>query len=271
MVGRVTGVGADVADWRTGDLAFVHHPHQSAFTVPAELPVHLPCIPELEPVTGVFAANLETALNVMLDAPFHFGETVVVFGLGTVGMLISLLFKRAGAVRLIGVDPIARRRETALLLGIDYALRPESGPSAGSGQALAEHISSLTEGRGADLVVEASGAEAALQQALGVAADEGSVMVVSWYGTKPVSLELGGHFHRGRVRLISSQVGRINPALAPRWDRRRRMALAMDLLPQLPLQSLISHRVPFEEAASAYRLIDERPQETLQVVFVYQQ
>jgi 2-desacetyl-2-hydroxyethyl bacteriochlorophyllide A dehydrogenase len=260
MVGQVIGVGRGVEGWCSGDLAFVHHPHQNAFVVSADLPVHLPCLQD--PAAGVFAANLETAANVLLDAPFHFGETAIVFGLGTVGTLISLLFKRAGAERVIAVDPIARRREAALSLGIDCALSP--------GGDLIEQIRPLTGGRRADLAVEASGACAALQTAVDAIADEGTVVVVSWYGSKPVSLELGGHFHRGRLRLVSSQVGHVNPALAPRWDRERRMELAMRLLTELPLEKLISHSIPFEEAPSAYRLVDEHPDETLQVVLRYE-
>jgi 2-desacetyl-2-hydroxyethyl bacteriochlorophyllide A dehydrogenase len=259
MVGEVIDVGPDVEAWRPGDLAFVHHPHQTAFVVPASLPVHLPCLED--PATGVFAANLETAVNVLLDAPLHFGESVLVFGLGTVGTLISLLFKRAGAGRVIAVDPIARRREAALALGIDCALSP--------GSDLPAQVSALTGGRGADLAVEASGACAALQQAVDAVADEGTVVVVSWYGSKPVTLELGGHFHRGRLRLVSSQVGHINPALAPRWDCERRMALALQLLSELPLDKLISHCIPFDEAAAAYSLVDEHPDRTLQVVLTY--
>jgi 2-desacetyl-2-hydroxyethyl bacteriochlorophyllide A dehydrogenase len=259
MVGQVTGVGLDVEGWCAGDLAFVHHPHQSVFVVPADMPVHLPCLQD--PVAGVFAANLETAANVLLDAPFRFGETVLVFGLGIVGTLVSLLFKRAGAERVIAVDPIARRREAALSLGIDFALPPRGD--------LPQQVSALTDGRGADLAVEASGACAALQPAVDTVADEGTVVVVSWYGSKPVSLELGGHFHRGRLRLVSSQVGQVNPALAPRWDRERRMALAVRLLTQLPLDKLISHCVPFGDAPAAYRLVDEHPEETLQVVLTY--
>jgi threonine dehydrogenase-like Zn-dependent dehydrogenase len=101
-------------------------------------------------------------------------------------------------------------------------------------------------------------------------ATEGTVVVASWYGTKPVTLALGGRFHRGRVRLRSSQVGRLNPELTPRWDRNRRMRTVLGLLGRLDLGELISHRIPFEKAPEAYGLLDERPGEALQVVFTYE-
>jgi threonine dehydrogenase-like Zn-dependent dehydrogenase len=84
-----------------------------------------------------------------------------------------------------------------------------------------------------------------------------------------VPLDLGGRFHRGRVRLVSSQVGRIDPSLAPRWDRERRLALATDLLGDLVLAELITHRIPFGRAAEAYALVDARDAETVQVVLDY--
>ncbi len=258
-VGRVAGVGAGVAGFAPGDLVFVHHPHQSAFVVPATLPVRLPA--GLDPFLGLFTANLETAVNVLLDTPLHLGETAAVFGQGTVGLLIAQLLKRAGAGQVLVVDPLARRRELARRLGVDEALAPADD--------LPARIRALTAGRGADIAIEASGAGAALQAAIDAVATEGTVVAVSWYGRKPVSLSLGGHFHRGRIRLRSSQVGGLDPALSPRWDHARRLALAVDLLRHLRLAELISHRLPFAEAPAAYRLVDERPGEAAQVVLTY--
>jgi len=130
-------------------------------------------------------------------------------------------------------------------------------------------VRALTGGRGVDVVIEASGNGAALQTAIDAVADEGTVVVASWYGTKPVTLTLGGHFHRGRVRLRSSQVGRLNPELTPRWDYARRLETVVDLLPRLRLAELISHRFSFDDAPEAYRLVDERPGEVAQVALVY--
>lgn len=263
VVGRVVDIGAGVAGFAPGDAVFVHHPHQSAFVVPAQpavgpAPLRLP--EGLDPFLGLFTANLETAINVLLDTPLRLGETALVFGQGVVGLLIAQLLRRAGLGHVIAVDPLPARRELSRRLGADEAVAPDE---------VADTIRQLTGGRGADVAIEASGVGAALQAAIEGVAVEGTVVVVSWYGTKPVPLALGGHFHRGRVRLRSSQVGRLDPALAPRWDAARRLALAVALLPELRLAGMISHRLPFEEAPAAYRLVDERPGETVQVVLTY--
>lgn len=257
-VGRVVEVGRGDTSLREGDLVFVHHPHQEAYVVPASLPIPLP--EGIEPERGVFTANLETAVNVLLDAHPRFAERVVIFGQGVVGLLITQVARLAGASLVVVVDPIASRRELARDLGADVALTPDEAPA---------RVKELTGGVGADVVVEASGHGAALQQAIDSAAFQGTVVVCSWYGTKPVSLQLGGAFHRGRLRLVSSQVSNLEPALSPRWDFARRRAVASDLLRRLPLERLITHRIPFEQAAEAYALVDEHPEQTVQVMLTY--
>lgn len=256
-VGRVLDVGPGVTALEPGDLVFTLHPHQSAYVVPETLPARLPPTLDRDPALGVFLANVETALNVLLDTPLRLGESAVVFGAGTVGLLIAQLLRRAGAGYVAVVDPLAARRERALTIGADAALAPGD---------VASRSSREPGGEDPDVVIEASGAPRALQAAIDVVADEGTVVAVSWYGTKPVTLALGGHFHRGRVRLRSSQVGRIDPALAPRWDHARRTAVAVGLLPQLRLEPLISHRIPLARAAEAYELLDRHPEEAGQIV-----
>jgi 2-desacetyl-2-hydroxyethyl bacteriochlorophyllide A dehydrogenase len=258
-VGRVLDTGTSVEDLAPGGLVFVHHPHQDVFVVPAAMPVRLS--DELDPVLGLFVANLETAVNVVHDTPLRLGETALVFGQGVVGLLVAQLLRIAGAGQVLAVDPLKKRRDLARNVGVDEALEP--------GDDLRERVLEKTAGRGADVAVEVSGSGAALQAAVEAVAVEGTVVVASWYGTKPVTLSLGGHFHRGRVRLRSSQVGRMSPDLGPRWDTTRRTETVLGLLPRLRLMELISHRFPFEEAPEAYRLVDERPGEAVQVILTH--
>lgn len=273
-VGRVTGLGHQAADisqqgrssqrpdnsaLALGARVFALHPHQTRFVAPADLVVPLP--DAIGPEQGIFVANLETAFNVVLDAQPRLGEVAAVFGQGVVGLLVGTLLRRAGVGRLIAVDPFPLRRAAALRLGADLALSPEEAPP--------DRLRDLSDGRGLDLAIEASGSEAALQAALDGVAFQGTVVACAWYGSKPVTLDLGRRFHRERIRLISSQVSRLDPALAPRWDRQRRTAVVLDLLARLDLADLISHRFLLAEAPAAYRLLDERPSEALQVAFRY--
>jgi 2-desacetyl-2-hydroxyethyl bacteriochlorophyllide A dehydrogenase len=243
-VGRVRDVGPEVDQLAPGDLVFALHPHQSVYLTPAHLITRLPAglVPEL----GLFFANAETALNIAHDAAPRLGETAVVCGQGVVGLLVAQTLRRAGCARVLAVEPNPERRALALALGADAVLAP--GPE------LADMVRAHNHGRLADLVVEVSGSPPALQGAIEAVMDEGTVVVASWYGRKPVSLELGARFHRGRIRLRSSQVGRLAPETWPRWDHRRRSAAVAALLPQLALAPLISHRLPFARAAEGYAL-----------------
>jgi 2-desacetyl-2-hydroxyethyl bacteriochlorophyllide A dehydrogenase len=255
-VGRAVAVGRDVRGLSAGDLVFALHPHQDEYIVSRSLVHRLP--DGTAPERAVFLANLETAINVVLDAKPRLGEVVAVFGQGVVGLLVTQLLRRSGA-RVVAIEPSALRRSLAERCGAEAAIAPGDGTS----------VRTLTGGRGADIAIDASGSPAALQEAIDCVAPEGTVVVCSWYGEKPVPLDLGGRFHRGRVRLVSSQVGRIDPSLAPRWDRERRLGLAIELLRELLLAELITQRFAFTRAAEAYALVDGRPGETVQVVLDY--
>ena len=259
-VGRVTQFGPEASRFKSGDTVFVHNPHETRYVVSENLAVKLP--EELPPILGIFTANLEAALNCVLDSEIRLGEAVAIFGQGVVGLLITQLLRRCGVDKIFTVDRVEKRRALSQEVGADFTLDPDKdNPPL--------QIRELTAGVGADVVIEASGSPEALDLAIKSVAFQGLVVVVSWYGTKPVTLHLGEEFHRQRVRLKSSQVSYIDPALTPRWNTKRRMDLVLRLLSQCHLTELISHICSFEEAQDAYGKIDRNPEEALQVVFKY--
>src|SRR5205814_7703423 len=113
-----------------GQLVFSLHPHQTEFIVPVTSVVPLP---EGMEERGVFLANMETAVNVVLDAAPRLGENVVVFGQGVVGLLITQLLKRTGVSHVAAGDPIERRRELALSVGAESAIEVAAGHDYDSG------------------------------------------------------------------------------------------------------------------------------------------
>ncbi len=258
-VGRVIEVGSRVSALAVDDLVFVHHPHQTGYVVPADVPIRLP--DGLPADVGVFAANLETAVTVVLDAHPRLGEAVLVTGQGIVGLLVTMLLRKTGAFPIVTADLHERRRAASAAAGADHAFRADADLPAA--------VLDLTDGRGVDVAIEVSGSPAALQACIDAAAFAGTVVVASWYGTRDVGLTLGGRFHRRRLRVVSSQVSTIDPAITPRWDRARRTALVSSLLEELPLNELITHRFPMDQAAAAYELLDRRAEECLQVVLDY--
>jgi len=257
VVGRVQEIGNAVTDVAVGDLVFALHPHQTYCHVHHTLVKKIPSTVPAK--AAVLAANMETAINIVHDTRPALGDIVVVIGLGVVGLLVSWLLARQ-AVRVIAVDPVAHRRECAQQLGIMKVVHPDDAP---------EFVRVVTEGRGADCVIEVSGNPKALSLAIDVVGQEGLVVVASWYGSKSVTLDLGSRFHRGRVRMRSSQVGQLAPDLAPRWNYQRRMSVVWRMLAQFPYQVVITHEYRFDNAAVAYEAIDHSELPMVQTVLHY--
>ena len=258
-IGTVAEVGAGVTKYRVGDIVGSYYPHISEYVCPEEA---LFLLPEgLEPKYGVFMALAGVAYNGILDAEILLGETVVIYGAGVVGQILVQLAKKSGAGQVIMVDLCEHRLELAKKSGADLVINPAKIED------VALEIRSLTENRGADVVIEASGSVAALQSAIRTVGFQGRVIVVSFLAGKADALYLGDEFHHNRIRLISSQASGVNPGLYPRWTPERKFKAALAMLPSLKLDHLISHEFTFEQAAEAYRLCDESPDQTMQVIF----
>ena len=118
-------------------------------------------------------------------------------------------------------------------------------------------------------LVELSGSPSALNDAIALTGFGGRVVIGSWYGEKQAILDLGGEFHRSRIKLISSQVSTIAPELSGRWDKGRRFQVAWDALERIHPEKWITHRFPLDEAAQAYSLLDKNPEETIQIILQY--
>lgn len=258
-VGRVTDAGPGVTSPSAGDVVFSYLPHQSVVVAKAESTVRLP--EKLDPRFGVLNANLNTALNGVLDARPSIGDVVVVSGLGVIGLLVTQLVRRAGAGMVIGVDRLRFRREVAQRLGADAVIDP--------GEGVAERVRALTANRGADIVIEVSGAAQALNEAIRTAGFGGRVIAMSWYGGTFETLNLSGEFHHNRPRVISSMVAAVNPDLGPLWSTERRQEIVTRLLTELDLAPLFTHEFPIARAAEAYALVDQAPEGLVQCLLTY--
>lgn len=254
----------DAAGKEDSPYYFAFHPHESRFCASPQALLPVPA--GMAPAQAALLPNAETAVNLVMDGAPLVGERVLVIGLGIVGLLTTALLAQFPLAALIAVDPLAQRRRIARRLGASRTIDPdgENGP-----ESLQAALADARERDGVDLIYELSGQPAALDAAVSAAAFDSRIVVGSWYGTKPATLQLGGSFHRNRVRLISSQVSTIAPRLRGRWTKARRMDSAWQLLARLPAEELISHRFPLEQAPEAYSLIDSCPQQTLQVILNY--
>lgn len=259
-VGRVVEVGENVTSLTIGSLVYAYRPHQQAYVAPAESVILLPEL--ADPAQGVFFANLNTAYNGVLDADIRIDDTVVVFGQGVVGSLVMQFLKRTSAGRIIAVDTLTTRRNLAQQLGAHMVMNPLTDDVAGT-------VRNLTDGRGADVVIEVSGSYHALQEAIRTAAPDTTVVAMSWYGGTGEALALSDEFHHNRITIKSSQVGGIAPNLSATHSLKRRVQHVADSFSYLNVDALISDRIPFDEAPAGYRLVDSQDERVTQVVLTY--
>ncbi len=259
-VGRVIAIGADVADEWHNRLVFAFQPHCSHFAARVD---ELMSVPEdISPAQAAFLPNMETAVNLVMDGAPIIGEQVVVLGQGIVGLLTTALLAQLPLAHLFAFDQFALRRDQARALGANATFDPRDGDAI-------QRVQSMWS-RGADLTYELSGNPAALNLAIDLTGFEGRIVIGSWYGEKRASIDLGGAFHRSRIRLVSSQVSTIASTFTARWSKSRRLAVAWSMLARLPLEQLITHRFPIADAARAYALLDQQPAQALQVLLEYE-
>ena len=257
--GTVTELGADLPEAWLGRTVFSFQPHTTHFLATPETVLALP--EGLAPESACFLPNMETAVNLVQDGAPLLGENGIIFGQGIVGLLTAALLAEFPLHTLVTVDKYPTRREASLALGLSASLDP-SAPDFG------EQLHALLPD-GADLAYELSGAPAALNAAIAATRFSGRVVIGSLYGDKPVQLDLGGAFHRSRIRMISSQVSSLAPELTGRWDKSRRFELAWQAIQRIQPEKWITHRFPLENAADAYLMLDHSPAETIQVIFEY--
>lgn len=208
-----------------GRKAFVLYPHQTRFVVPVYALHAIP--PDVPPERAVLAANMETAVNGLWDAAPRVGDRISIVGAGTIGCLVAWLAGKIAGCDVEVIDTNPARATVARWLGVHFA-SPE------------------TAREDADVVIHASGTPAGLKVALAVAGFEATVTEMSWYGGMPVAIPLGEAFHARRLILKSSQVGHVASAQRARWDSHRRMALALSLLRDPLLDTLITGESLFD-------------------------
>ena len=191
--------------------------------------------------------NLATGWQAAQRAGVREGHCTVVVGFGPVGMCAAMSARELGAWDVFVIDPLARRREFALSLGYQAL---DATPEAEA------EILERTGG-GADSVIETAGRDASMRSAVAVAHPTATLSSVS-VPSEPYSVEPAerlGSTQRFRSSVASPQ--RAWPQLLPRLGSPAFARLA----------EIFSHRLPLEQAAEAYALFSERPEECRKILF----
>ncbi|MEW1724574.1 zinc-binding alcohol dehydrogenase [Streptomyces sp. NPDC093109] len=223
------GVVEEGPERLVGRTVFSLYPHQTRYVVPASAVTPVP--DSVPAARAVLAGTVETAVNAVWDAAPLLGDRIAVVGAGMIGCSVAALLARFPSVRVQLIDADPSRAAVAEALGVGFAL---------PGDALG----------GCDLVVHASASEAGLARSLELLGPEGTVLELSWYGDRRVSVPLGEAFHSGRLTLRASQVGAVSAARRGSRTYGDRLALALELLADPAFDALITGECAFEELPS---------------------
>ncbi|MBM2620000.1 zinc-binding alcohol dehydrogenase [Actinoplanes sp. LDG1-06] len=218
------GVVEQGPDELVGRVVFSLHTHQTRFIAPEGM---VSVVPDGVPAhRAVLAGTVETAVNALWDARPMVGDRVAIVGAGMVGGCAAAILARFPGVRLQLVDVDQGRADLAARLGADFAT---------PGEALGD----------CDLVIHASATSAGLTRSLELVAPEGTVVELSWYGDKQVSVPLGEFFHSRRLTIRGSQVGGIVPGRNRTYAER--LALSLELLKDERFEAFVTGHSPFHE------------------------
>ncbi len=224
-VGRVHAGSDDLL----GKTVFCLHPHQDWFNATLD---RLTVVPDaVSPRRATLTANMETALNALWDSGTGPGDRIAVVGGGIVGLLVASLAGRLPGADVTLVDVDATRATLAKHLGVSFAI-PAEAP------------------RECDVVFHTSATAPGLNTAIALAGEEATIVEMSWYGAQKVAVDLGGPFHSRRLKLVSSQVGKVSPSRRIRWNYARRLGTALKLLEDPRLDALVADEIAFADAAT---------------------
>lgn len=262
FVGTIIEAGSDVTDYSIGDRVCSYGPIKETQIVNAVNNYKLrKMTKEASFKNAVCYDPAQFAMAAIRDANVRPGDNVVVIGLGAIGLIALQFASKIGAATVIGVDPIAKRRDVAAKLGAHYVLDPAKCDAG-------MEIKRLTNKLGADVIIETSGNVSALQSALKGLAYGGTLAYVAFAKPFPAGLWLGqeAHYNYGKI-IFSRACSEPNPEY-PRWSRKRIEDVCWTLLMNgyLNCEDIIYPVIPFEESAEGFsEFVDRHPEKSIKL------
>jgi threonine dehydrogenase-like Zn-dependent dehydrogenase len=253
--GEIIEVGSGTDGFVVGQRVMVNAPHAQyvlantsgrrklAFALPDDISYEM----------ATFLPLTTSSVMWMRSSPIEAGQTAVILGQGIVGCLCAQIIRERNPGRVIVIDAQTLRCEIAGKLGPDEVINVSETDSV-------DEVKRLTDGKGADLVVECVGGNAGIQsfeQAQKMLAPTGTIHLIAKYQGGPLPLLGDGFMNK---QLIAGM--RIDQ------PRERCIADAAEMLidGRVRIFDLITHRLPWEQTPEAYHMLYEKPGEALGVI-----
>ena len=195
-----------------------------------------------EPISG--------ALHGVGRCNLRIGDFVVVLGCGTIGYFLTQHSLNSGA-RVLVCEPEARKREAALEIGALWAVDPNC-------ESLADKVNEISEGIGADCVMEAVGVPETIKQTVGLARKGGTILLMGWTGNETDAFD---------CTTMTLDEMTVLGTMGFAWD----FPVTLDLLGRgkIDAQRMITHRFPLAHAKEAVEALHEKRDGEWKVVLTY--
>lgn len=269
-VGRVVGVGEEVANFQIGDRVVSNGAHAEFVSIPQNLCAKIP--DNVDDEQAVFTILGSIALQGIRLCQPTIGETVVVIGLGVIGQLAAQILHSSG-VNVVAVDPDASRVEIAQQLGIK-ALHITADTN------IVEYARNEAEdGVDGVIITAATPSNEPIIQSAEMCRKRGRIVLVGVVGLdiprnifyeKELSFQVSCSYGPGRYDTLYEQKGHDYPMAYVRWTENRNFQTILQLISQqkLHIEPLISDKFCLDEAQVAYNKILSK-QKTLGVILQY--
>lgn len=257
-VGRVVETSPSVSGFDVGDRVVSNGKHADYVCVPKNLCAKIPDAVDDE--SAAFTVLGAIALQgIRLLGP-SLGETVVVTGLGLIG-LVAVQLLRAHGCRVLGIDFDESKIALARQFGAETV-------SLARGEDPVAAAMAYSRGRGVDavLITASTKSNEPIHQAATMCRKRGRIVLVGVVGMemsradfyeKELSFQVSCSYGPGRYDTEYEEKGHDYPVGFVRWTEQRNFEAILDMLNdgRLDFKALISHRFPIEEAAQAYALL----------------
>ena len=264
--GRIVALGEGVEGFQISDSVLSLGSHASYVTVSAA-PQSLARIPEgVSFDEASFGVLGSVSIHGVRKAKIELGEFVAISGMGLVGQLALQLASSTGSEALIAIDLSDMRLQVAKECGATHILNPKTDD-------VKSEVNEITRGRGLDVTIEASGYPQALLSAFDFARIGGRIMALGSIWHRKVEVDFMP-FHEKELTLVGCHQPKCPTAetIYFPWTQQynRNQILRMIGDGRLNVRRLISHQLPYTEAAEAYRLLRDEKDKSLGVVLSWE-
>lgn len=246
-IGRVLALGEGVTGFCVGDRVASTAAHASHVVVDAQKCLPLP--DDLDEAHAVFFNLIAIAMQAVRKTRIELGESVLVLGMGLIGLFALQLAKLNGGLPVAALDQDPKRLDVARACGADQTYTPSD--------TLAEELAA--QGTRPQVVIEATGAPAPILQAFQLAAPRGRVALLGSARGETERVNFYRDIHRKGLTVIGAhEITRPQHESFPGWWTQRdehRVALSLLAHQRLTIQPLITHRFTATDFAQAYDLL----------------